>query len=234
VKVVRGQLVDSANQGVSAPIAVCGGGVTCLGSVAAEGLFDVPLNRVVDLSTFVLHVYGHPLHGDLIVRLPRATTTDVTISPIPFVPRFETKGAILPPSTATSLVVRSGPIELTLAPGTVTEVAPAHENTRELLTGPVVDATTWDPNVIALAAVGPFSAHFTPSAAVAITLPASAGLADGTTLDVVVLDDDILGGHAGTLRKVGSAMVTGGVARSLAGVGIDHLTWVGVRTPAGG
>jgi hypothetical protein len=234
VKVVRGQLVDSTTQGVSAPIAVCGGGVICAGSVAAEGLFDVPLNRFVDLSTFVLHVYGHPVHGDLIVRLPRATTTDVTIAPLPLVPIFETKGGILPPSVASSTVVRSGPVELTLAAGTTTTVAPAHENTRELLAGVVSDAATWDPNVLTLYAVGPFSALFTPRVAVAITLPAAKVVADGTTLDLVVLDDDIVGGHAGTLLKVGSAIVTGGVARSVAGVGIDHLTWVGVRTPTGG
>jgi hypothetical protein len=234
VKVVRGQLIDRTTQGVSAPIAVCGGGVICAGSVAAEGIFDVPLNRFVDLSTFVLHVYGHPLHGDLIVRLPRATTTDVTISPLPLVPLFETKGGVLPPSVASSTVVRSGPVELTLAAGTTTTVAPAHESTRELLAGVVSDAALWDPSVLTLYAVGPFSAQFAPKVAVAITLPAAKVVADGTILDLVVLDDDLAGGHAGTLLKIGSATVTGGVARGAAGVGIDHLTWVGVRTSTGG
>jgi hypothetical protein len=125
-------------------------------------------------------------------------------------------------------------VELTLAAGTTTTVAPAHENTRELLAGVVSDAANWDPSVLTLYAVGPFSAQFAPNVAVAITLPAAKVVPDGTILDLVVLDDDIVGGHAGTLLKVGSATVTGGVARSAAGVGISHLTWVGVRTPTGG
>jgi hypothetical protein len=232
---VHGQIVDSADAPVTAPVAVCGGAVLCVGSAVNEGIFNVTVNRYVDLSTFVLHVYGHPYHGDLITRLSRATTSDITLNTLPRVPRMENKGDVLPPSTATSLVARSGPVELTLAAGTATTVEPAHESTRELLSGTVPDAATWDAGIVALYAVGPFDARFVPSAAVAITLPAAAAIADGTTLDLVVLSDDLADGvTAGTLVKVGSATVSKGVARSVAGGGVDRLTWVGVRLPKGG
>jgi len=234
VKLVRGQLLDHEDMPVSAPIAVCGGGVLCVGSAADEGIFEVTVNRFVDLSTFVLHVYGHPHHGDMIVRLPSATASDVTLKMLPRVPRYESTGGVLPASTASGTVVRSGPIELTLAPGTVTDVAPAHVDMRQLLVGTVRDAAIWDPDLIALYAVGPFSAQFSPKAAIAITLPAGTKVADGTKLDLVVLEDDLSQGLGGTLKKVGSATVTGGVARSVADAGIERLTWVGVRVPKGG
>ena len=235
VTIVHGQLTDSADAPVSAPVSVCGGALLCTGSAASEGLFNVTVNRYVDLSTFVLHVYGHPYHGDMITRLARATTSNITLNSLPRVPRMENKGDVLPPSVVSSTVVRSGPVELTLAAGTRTVVEPAHENTRELLSGAVPDAATWDADVVALYAVGPFNAQFTPAAAIAITLPAAAALADGTALDLVVLEDDLTAGvTAGTLVKVGSATVTKGVARSVAGGGLARLTWVGVRTPKGG
>jgi hypothetical protein len=235
VTVVHGQLIDSADAPVTAPVSVCGGAVLCTGSAANEGLFNVTVNRYVDLSTFVLHVYGHPYHGDMITRLARATTSDIALNSLPRVPRMENKGDVLPPTAVSSTVVRSGPIELTLAAGATTVVEPAHENTRELLSGAVPDAAKWDAGVVALYAVGPFDAQFSPAAAVAITLPATATIADGTTLDLVVLEDDITAGvTAGTLVKVGSATVTKGIARSVVGGGLTRLTWVGVRTPKGG
>lgn len=235
VTTVHGQLIDSANAPVTAPVSVCGGSVLCVGSAADEGLFHVTVNKFVDLSTFVLHVYGHPHHGDMITRLERATTSEITLNALPRVPRIDFKGDVVPPTAASSSVVRSGPVELTLAAGTTTEVASAHENTRELLAGAVPDAVKWDDGIVALFAVGPFGARFSKVAAVALTLPDAAGVADGTTLDLVILQDDLTDGHtAGTLMKVGSATVTKGVARSVAGAGIDRLTWVGVRVPKGG
>jgi hypothetical protein len=235
VTTVHGQLVDSADQPVSAPVSVCGGALLCTGSAASEGLFQVTVNRYVDLSSFVLHVYGHPHHGDLIARLSPSTTSDVTLNALPRVPRFETKGDVLAPVNAALTVARSGAVELTLAAGSTTVVEPAHQNTRELLAGAVPDAAKWDADIVALYAVGPFDARFSPLAGVAITLPVGAAIADGTTLDLVVLGDDILDGRtAGTLLKVGSATVTKGVARSVTGSGIERLTWVGVRIPKGG
>jgi hypothetical protein len=234
VGVVHGRLLDGADMPVTAPIAVCGGGVLCVGNAVEEGIFSVPVNRVVDLSTFVLHVYGHPYHGDMIAPLPAATMSNVTLEALPRVPRLEFKGIPIPLSTASALVIRSGPVELTLAPGTTTEVAPAHEKTRELLAGAVPDPTRWDPDVVALYAVGPFSARFSAKAAVAIALPANAGVAEGKTLELVVLEDNLTEGHGGTLVPIGLATVKDGVARGAAGVGIDHLTWIGVRHPKGG
>ena len=234
VGIVHGQLLDGGDAPVSAPIAVCGGGVICVGAAVDEGVFSVPVNRFVDLSTFVLHVYGHPHHGDMIARLPAATTSNVTLNGLPRVPRYEFKGAELPAMTAAGSVVSSGPVELTLAPGTMTGVAPAHENTRELLAGAVPEPTRWDPDVIALYAVGPFSARFSSKAAVAITLPATPAIAEGTTLELVVLEDSLTEGKGGMLSPIGAATVKDGVARSVAGVGVSHLTWVGVRRPAGG
>ena len=234
VSVVHGQLLDSNDMGVSAPVTVSGADVLCTGSAAAEGLFSVDVNRFVDLSTFVLHVYGHPFHGDLVTRLPPVTTSDVLLNALPHVPIFEHKGDVLPPSTANGGVVRSGPVELTLAAGTTTVVAPAHENTRELRAGVVLDAKRWDADVIAMYAVGPAGALLSPSAAVAITLPDSAGVADGTIVNLVILSNDVAAGTAGTLLKVGSATVKGGIARSVAGSGIDRLSWVGVRVAKGG
>jgi hypothetical protein len=234
VATVRGQLLDGGDVGVSAPLAVCSGSLLCAGSAADEGIFSVNLNHVVDLSTFVLHVYGHPYHGDMIVPLQRATTSVVTLNMLPRVPRFEHKGNALPAQTASNLVVRSGAVEVTLAAGTTTEVLPAHEQMRELLEGVVPDATTWDPNIIALYAVGPFGARMSPPVAVAIDLPAGARVAEGAAVELVVLEDDLSQGHAaGTLLKVGVAEVKGGVARSVAGSGIDRLTWVGVRLTKG-
>lgn len=235
VTLVHGQIVDGANQPVTAPVSVCGGALLCTGTAASEGLFQVTVNRYVDLSAFVLHVYGHPHHGDLITRLSPTATSDVSLNGLPRVPRYESKGDILAPTNAVLTVARSGPVELTLAAGSTTAVEPAHENTRELLVGAVPDATRWDPNIVALYAIGPFDARFTPAASVAITLPASPVIPDGTILDLVALGDDLLDGRtAGTLLKVGSATVTKGVARSDAGSGLGRLTWVGVRIPKGG
>jgi hypothetical protein len=231
VGVVRGQLLDSANAPVTAPLSVCGGGVLCMGSAASEGLFDVTVNRYVDLSTFVLWVYGFPNHAEMIMPLERASTTDITLNALPRVPRYEFMGDVLPPSTATGGVFRSGPVELTLAAGTVTAVQPAHESMRNLHVGAVPDMAKWGADLVALYALGPPSSRFSSNVGVALTLPAVDAVPDGTVLDLVVLDDEFDGGHPGTLVTVASATVTKGVARSA--VGIDRLTWVGVRVPKG-
>ena len=232
--VVHGQLIDSADTPVSSVITMCGGGVVCMGSLADEGVFRVPVNRFVDLSTFVFWVHGHPYHGDMIVPMQRAAKPgDITLTMLPRVPRIEHKGDVLPASTASGGVFTSGPVELTLAAGTATLVAPAHENARELLAGAVPDLERWDADVVAMYALGPPGARFVPKADVAIPVPDTAGIPEGATLDLVIIDDDLLGGHPGTLIKVGSATVTKGVARSLTGAGIDRLTWVGVRRPKG-
>jgi hypothetical protein len=233
VGVVRGQLIDAANAPVSSPVTVCGGGVLCTGSTADEGLFTVNVHRFVDLSTFVFWVHGFPNHADMILPLQRATTSDITLTGIPRVPRYESAGDVLPPSSAMGGVFRSGPVELTLAAGTQTVVAPAHENARALVVGTVPDPSKWGPDLVALYALGPPGARFAPTVDVALTLPDGAAIPDGTKLDLVVLDDDLLGGHPGTLITAGSVTVTKGVARSVAGTTLDRLTWVGVRVPQG-
>ncbi len=231
---VRGQLIDSADAPVSSSVTVCGGGVLCVGSAASEGVFRVSVNRFVDLSTFVFWVHGFPAHSDMILPLKRATSSDVLLTAMPRVPRFDNKGDVLPPSSASGGVFRSGPVELTLAEGTSTQVAPAHEASRDFLVGTVPDLAKWDTGIVAMYALGPPGARFSRNVDVALTLPDSARISDGTTLELVVLDDDLLGGRAGTFLSVGTATVTKGVARSIAGEGIDRLTWVGVRVPKGG
>ena len=233
VAVVHGQLLDSENAPVTSPVSVCGGGILCVGSAASEGIFKVPVNRFVDLSTFVFWVHAFPNHADMIVPLERATSNDVTLTKLPRVPRFENVGDVLPPSSDAGGVFRAGPVELTLAAGTQTNVAPALQNARELRSGTVPDLAMWDPQVLAMFALGPPGARFNGTASVALTLPDTLNIADGTTLDLVVLDDDLIGGHPGRLIKVGFVTVTKGVARSV-GAGLDRLTWVGVRVPKGG
>ena len=231
VGVVRGQLLDSEDAPITAPLSVCGGKVLCMGSAANEGLFNVNVHRYVDLSTFVLHVYGFPNHAEMILPLQRASTSDITLTGVPRVPRYQSIGDALPASGAAGGVFRSGPVELTVTDGTTTEVNPAFGTLRTLFVGAVPDLTKWGAGLVALYALGPPSTRFSPNVGVALTLPDVNAVPDGTVLDVVVLDDDIAGGHAGNLATVGSATVTKGVARST--VGIDRLTWVGVRVPAG-
>lgn len=234
VAVVHGQLIDSEDAPVTSPVTVCGGGILCVGSAADEGVFKVPVNRFVDLSTFVFWVHAFPNHADMIVPLERATSSDVSLTKLPRVPRFQNVGDVLPQSSDAGGIFRAGPVELALAAGTRTNVAPAHENARELRSGAVPDLAKWDPGFLAMFALGPPGARFTANASVALTLPDTLTVADGTILDLVILDDDLLGGHAGTFIPVGSVTVTKGVARSVGAAGIDRLTWVGVRVPKGG
>lgn len=230
VAVVHGQLLDSENAPVTSPVSVCGGGILCVGSAASEGIFKVPVNRFVDLSTFVFWVHAFPNHADMIVPLERATSSDVTLNKLPRVPRFENVGDVLPPTTVNGGVFRAGPVEIMLPPEAQTVVAPALEKARELRSGTVPDLAMWDANLVAMYALGPPGARFPTKADVALTLPDTVTVPDGTKLELVVLDDDLLGGHAGRLISVGSVTVTKGVARNV-GAGIDRLTWVGVRVP---
>ncbi len=233
VAVVHGQLLDIENAPVTSPVTVCGGGILCVGSAADEGVFKVPVNRFVDLSTFVFWVHAFPNHADMIVPLERATSSDVTLTMLPRVPRFQNIGDVLPQSSDAGGVFRAGPVELSFAAGTQINVAPALEHARQLRSGTVPDLAMWDPGLLAMFALGPPGTRLTGTAAVALTLPDTLTIADGTTLDLVIVDDDLLGGHPGTLITVGSVTVTKGVARSV-GAGIDRLTWVGVRVPKGG
>ena len=86
-----------------------------------------------------------------------------------------------------------------------------------------------DSRLLSLHALAPFGATLAPRAGVAIALPSSPVVADGTVVDLVALDDDLRSAQVGTLRVIGSATVMNQVARSDDGQGIERLTWVGVR-----
>lgn len=233
VSSVEGSLVeDGSNSPLSLFVSICGG--VCFAGSSDAGAFRVPIGRFVDLSTYVLHVDGRPEHTDRFVRLPRSSSDALVLAEPVQVPRLDQRGPTLPESpVASPSVLRAGDVTLTLAPNTAiavafTDVARGAEG-RLLRSGRVSAEVSRDPNLLALHALAPFGATLVPEAEIAIVLPPSPVVADGTTLDLVALDEDLLSAEVGTLRVVGTATVHDGVARSDAGHGIGKLTWIGVR-----
>lgn len=235
VKTVQGTLVEPVT-GAPLPsllVTVCGG-ICFAGSGDATG-FSVPINRFVDLSTYVLHVDGRPDHANVFLHLARASSESVVLAEPTRVPRLDQRGPSFSETpNAASSVLRAGDVTLTLAPSTevqldFADVALEAEG-RVLRSGSVGVDAFGDPNLVALHALAPFGATLTPAVEIAIALPPGVAIADGTAVELVALDDDLLSPAVGTLHVIASATVSGGIARSDAGNGIGRLTWVGVRT----
>jgi hypothetical protein len=234
VKTVEGRLVeDPSGAPLSLLTTVCGAGLCLLGTSDANG-FKVPVNRFVDLDSFVVHVDGRPNHANVYVRLARQSADVVVLTEATRIPRLDQVGGSLP-STAplAGEAVSAGAVALTLAPSTEVQLAFAdaalEAEGRKLRSGRVSGESALDPNLVVLYALAPFGAALKPAAQVAITLPSSANMADGTAVEIVALDDTLDSKDIGKLRVVAQATVTGGVAKTDAGSGLDRLTWVGVR-----
>jgi hypothetical protein len=239
VRTVSGRLVEDDPSGapVSLLTTVCGGGLCVLAKGDASG-FEVALNRFVDLdASFVVHVDGRPSHANVFVRLARTPADAVVLQNPIRVPKLDTVGPALPATaSAGGAVLTAGDVTLTLAPSTAVELdfadAALEAQGRLLRVGRVSSDLAADPSVVTLHALAPFGAALKPAAGVAIALPAAAGLADGTAVDLVALDDTLDGPDIGRLVVVATATVTGGVAKSDPGTGLSRLTWVGVRKKA--
>jgi hypothetical protein len=233
IKTVTGRLVEEPTaQPIALLTTVCGAGLCLLAKGDPSG-FVASVNRFVDLDAFVVHVDGRPTHANVFVRLARASSDAVVLADPIRVPRLDQVGPALPEKPASSTVVQAGDVALTLAAGTVVELdfadASLEAEGRLMRSGRVSREAAPDPELVVVHALAPFGAALKPAAAVAITLPASAGLADGMTVDLVALQDSVLSPDIGKLRVVGTATVSGGVARSDAATGIERLTWIGVR-----
>jgi hypothetical protein len=236
VRTVAGRLVEDGPAG--APIAllttICGAGLCVLAKGDANG-FEVTLNRFVDLdASFVVHVDGRPSHANVFHRLARTSAEAIVLENAIRVPKLDSVGPALPaaPSTVGS-VLTAGDVTLTLAAGAAVELdfadAALEGEGRKLRAGRVSAEATADPAIVVLHALAPFGAVVKPAAGVAVALPPGSGLADGTAVDLVALDDTLDGPNIGRLTVVATATVTGGVARSDPGAGLARLTWIGVR-----
>jgi hypothetical protein len=236
VRTVTGRLVEDDPTG--APIAllttVCGAGLCLLAKGDASG-FEVTVNRFVDLdASFVVHVDGRPSHANVFLRLARTSAEAVVLENAIRVPRLDSVGPALPaaPSGMAS-VLTAGEVTLTLAPGAAVELdfadAALEAEGRKLRAGRVSTEAAADPALVTLHALAPFGAVVKPAAGVAVALPAGSGLADGTAVDLVALDDTLDGPNIGRLIVVATGTVTAGVARSDPGAGLSRLTWIGVR-----
>ena len=234
VKTVTGRLVEDATQTpVKLLTTVCGAGLCLLGDGDANG-FSVPVNRFVDLDVFVLHVDGRPSHANVYIRLARSTSDAIVLASPVRVPILDQVGTALPQMPpGANLVLRAGDVALTLGPTTAVELdfadAALEAEGRKLRSGKVSSEVMSDPKLVVLHAMSPFGATLTPPAEVAITLPAAAGIADGTAVELVALEDTLDSPETGKLKVVATATVTGGVAKSDPGTGLARLTWIGVR-----
>ena len=239
VRTVSGRLVE--DDASSAPLTllttVCGAGLCVLAKGDASG-FQVALNRFVDLdASFVVHVDGRPSHANVFLRLARTSAEAVVLENAIRVPKLGTVGPALPDSPVKLTTrVTSGDVTVTLTEGTTIALdfadAALEAAGRNLRAGRVSSAAFADPDIVALYALAPFAAVLAPPAAIAIGAPAEAGLADGTVVDLVALDDTLDGPDIGKLVVVGTATVSGGVATSDPGTGLSRLTWVGLRRKA--
>ena len=234
VKTVAGRLVED---GTSAPVklltTVCGTGLCLLGDGDANG-FTVAVNRFVNLDAFVVHVDGRPTHANVYVRLAPTSSDAVVLGNPIRVPKLDQVGPALPMTApGATLVVKAGDVALALGATTVVELdfadAALEAEGRKLRSGRVSSEVVKDPNLVVLHALSPFAVTLTPAAEVAITLPANHGIADGTAVDLVALDDTLDSPDNGKLKVVATATVTAGVAKSDPGTGLTRLTWVGVR-----
>jgi hypothetical protein len=233
---VSGRLVedDAAGSPIALLTTVCGAGLCVLAKGDAGG-FAVALNRFVDLdASFVVHVDGRPTHANVFLRLARTPSETILLENPIRVPKLDTVGPALPATPlALGAALTVGDVTLALAPGTVVALdfadAALEAPGRLLRVGRVSSGVATEPGVVVLYALAPFGATLKPVAGVAVTLPAAAGIADGTAVDLVALDDTLDGPDIGRLVVVGAATVTGGVARSDPGTGLSRLTWLGVR-----
>lgn len=222
---VRGEVVDGDGRGITLPINLCNA-EKCFTATSYDGVFNVAVSQSLDLSRFLIHAYGYPDYGDTFVRLARPETPVVMLDAPVIVPRLEHSGPTVPESAPSPVPLVAGPLTLTLVAGTSVLFYPAHDQ-RALRAGAVPKPERFDPSLVALYATGPFGARLSMPAE--IEVPLAAPLADGTRLDVLMLDDDLASPTVGQLVWAGTAFANGGVAR---GAGITRLTWVGLRTTA--
>jgi len=228
---VRGTVLDANGSGVSLPVNLCTSGI-CFSTPSDEGLFAFQVDKVLDLSQFMIHAYGHPNYSDTFVRLARPTTEDVTVMDPVLVALLEHRGPLVPEVATSRTVLRAGPVEISLPPGASVAFYPAHVGEGRLLrAGAVPDPKRLEPNILALFGLGPFGARLSAAADVALTLPPGTAK-DGEHVEFVVLEDDLLNPNVAKLVLAGSGTVQGDVARTAVGGGISRFTWVGVRKPA--
>lgn len=228
---VRGTVLDASGAGITLPINLCTSGI-CFSAPSDEGLFAFQVDKVLDLSQFMIHAYGHPEFSDTFIRLARPATENVTLMDPVLVTRLEHRGPLVPEVATSRTVLRAGPVEISLPPGANVGFYPAHvDEGRALRAGVVPDPKRLEPNILALFGLGPFGARLSATADVALTLPPGTAK-DGEHVEFVVLEDDLTNPNVAKLVLVGSGTVQGDVARTAVGGGISRLTWVGVRKPA--
>lgn len=228
VQSVRGTVLDTRGDSVSAVVSLCGLGL-CFGGTIEDGLFTIPVGRHVDLASFSVHVAGRPRHGDVFFPVDAAPAAVVDLDEPVRVAVLEHEGPALPELASDAAALTAGPVTVTLAPGTRAYVPPADQTPEGLhfRSGSVPERERWGEGLVALHTLAPFGTHLSARATVEISL--ASAVPDGTSLELVVLDEDLSGPRPGKIVGVGSATVTGGVARSDAGAGLDRLTWVGLR-----
>lgn len=252
VKTVTGKAVDTTGAPLPAGkiVSVCGQ-VCYFGATEAGGVFTTQIGKFIKVSDFAASVHGRadsstPTVGgyaSLYEKLPVSTDENIAL-PTLVLPKLAAatakfnlndKGVVV---AATDLV--NGEITLKIPAGTEVELdledvglGEEGKSFRAIkLESKDYPSFVKGAGVVALYAATPFDARF--KAKVGVSIDNTAGLADGTVVEFIVLGNDFTKAPftAGKLQVAATGKVTGGKIVTDAGQGLDYLTWVGVRPKA--
>ncbi len=216
-------------------VSVCG--LACFAALSgADGSFRIPVSARLPDDGYVVSAHGRPLFGGLYARLPRGPAERVSLPPIEL-PRLSDASSDLPKDGAPASTVNVGALAFGIAAGTtweleledlVDEVGGRRLRFAEV---PEAKAPTFARGATWIYALAPFKAK--SSKPMSVTLRDSLGLAPGTAVDFVIMQDDIVSPkNTGGLPLVaarGHVSADGARIETDPGQGIERLTWLAIR-----
>ncbi len=245
VKTITGKVVDETGAPVVDKLVSVCGKVCYFGKTTADGSFVTNVNQNIRVADFAAAVHGRPEYASLYEKLPASTSENIALPSTLTLPKLNPTGTKIPMDSArvvTSAVdVTDGEITLNFEANTeldldledialVTEGKPGDHLRTKIVPEAQYPTFAKGVNVKLLYAASPFDLKST-NKKVPLTINNTAGLAEGTAVEIIGLGSDFLAEPftAGTLQVVATGKVTGGKIVTDAGEGLKVLTWIGVR-----